>query len=274
MERKLLHVVSDYAQGSLGAGNLQASILSNLPTGWDLIYSSVYNFDTLSAGYLLGQYGLQNEDLRPSELMLFASCSPRFERPRDASGTEREAFYYGTLRNGVRVIAVNSGYTLSFLRGSFSELREIRIENCEAGVQRPRNFLPGIVGHLIAGNTSWLGAELDPLKVISEYPPGVVCYIDSFGNIKTTYTDHDEVIRHIKTQGSGARIRIEINGEVRAATLGIGTTDPLEGDTLFAPQSGAFLNRFWEISCRRADASANFNNPPPGSSIKLMIHQK
>ena len=78
MERKLLHVVSDYAQGSLGAGNLQASILSSLPKGWDLIYSSVYNFDTLSAGYLLGQYGLQNEDLRPSELMLIRTASSRF----------------------------------------------------------------------------------------------------------------------------------------------------------------------------------------------------
>lgn len=273
MERKLLHVISDYAQGSLGAGTLLGVILSSLPRGWDLIHSSVYNFDTISTGYLVAQYGLQNEDLRPAELLIFANCSPRFEGPRDLHGLVSQDIYFARLRSGVRVIGANSGYTLSFVRGSIDELRKLEIDK-QSGPYRLRDILPGIVADIAAGKSSSLGERADPLTIIPDYPHGVISYIDNFGNIKTTYSDHDELIRHIKTQGATARIRIEINGEVRAATLASTSTEPLEGDMVFAPQSGGFINRFWEIFCRRGDASANFNNPPPGTSIKLMIHQK
>lgn len=273
MERKLVHVISDYQQGGLGAGNLHSAIYSTLPSGWDVVLSSVFNYDTISTGYLMAQYGLRQEELRPSDLILFAYCSPRSERRRNSEGDEQEEYLYAKLRNDVRILAVNSGHTLSFVRGNITELRSLDLGKRDDHL-RLHDYLPKVVGDLASNNYEFLGDEVDVQSAVPDFPHGVICYIDNFGNIRTTYRDHDDVIRHVKALGSGARIRVEINGEVRATALASGDSEVLEGDMVFGPEHGGYLNRYWEISCRRGDAAALFNNPPPGSSIKLIIHQR
>ncbi len=258
-------MISDFQPGSLGAGLLTASILTNLPPGWDVLQSSVYNFDTLSAGYLVGQCALQHENLRPQHLVIFASVSPRTE------SRQKESFVHARLRNGIVILALNAGHILSFVRGSIDEFRKVKVES--EGAFQPFDLFPTLVGPAAGRKLEEsLGEELDAFKEIPEAPHGVICYIDNFGNIKTTYREHDDVIKHVKSQGAGTRIRIEINGQVRAAATG--PVDLLEGDMVFAPQAGPYLDRFWGISCRRGDAAAIFNNPPPGSAIKLLVQQR
>ena len=75
---------------------------------------SVTPFDTVSTGFFLAEAAI-NSKLGANQIF-FVNTAPRHDdhKPReDAAG---EKLVYMKLHNGVQIIAVNSGYSLSFVK--------------------------------------------------------------------------------------------------------------------------------------------------------------
>ena len=113
---KLVHVVADYAPGDLAFAEIVSALAHHLPNDFKWHLTSIHSFDTVSTGFVVGQLGMQSPGLRPTETIIYANCAPRKDRKEARQNNEGEGFVYGVLRNGAKVLAVNSGYSLSFVR--------------------------------------------------------------------------------------------------------------------------------------------------------------
>jgi len=262
---KLVHVVADYGAGDLAFSEMISALARHLPSGWDWHATSVDSFDTIAAGFIVAQLGLQDESLRAPQTIIYANSAPRRDRSKPRKNNEGEGLVYGILKTGVPIVVVNSGYSLSFVREAFEGLWTANVE--KGGSQfRSRDIFPPVVGKVAKGEFDFKGKKLDPLKVIPPPPHGVVGYIDSFGNLKTTFRDGDAEIANLQ---SGQKIKVEINGVVRVATIASGSFNVDEGDIAFAPGSSGHDSRFWEVFQRGGNAWATYAKPRIGSQISL-----
>jgi hypothetical protein len=262
---KLVHVVADYGAGDLAFSEMISALARHLPSEWDWHATSVDSFDTIAAGFIVAQLGLQDESLRAPQTIIYANSAPRRDRSKPRKNNEGEGLVYGVLTNGVPIVVVNSGYSMSFVRESLAGLWTANVE--KGGSQfRSRDIFPPVVGKVAKGELDFKGKKLDPLKVIPPPPHGVVAYIDSFGNLKTTYRDGHEELKNLE---AGQKIKVEINGVVRVATVATGSFNVDEGDIAFAPGSSGHDRRFWEVFQRGGNAWATYAKPRVGSQINL-----
>ena len=112
----LIHIVADYSPGDLAFGEMVSALLKQLPDNYDVWGTSVASFDTIALGFEVAQLGLQNEALRPTNTLIYANCAPRRDLTEARKSNEGEGILYGVLANGVPILVVNSGYSLSFVR--------------------------------------------------------------------------------------------------------------------------------------------------------------
>ena len=259
----LLHVVCDYGSGDLAFAEVYSAIRRQLPSEYQIHFSSVGSFETIPTGFIVAQLGLQDESLRPTEMMIFANCAPRKDRTEARSNNEGEGLLYAVLDNGVAVFAVNSGYSLSFVRDRIKELYAVAVGN--GGSQfRSRDTFPVPLGLALKGDMSFKKEALIPRNVIPDMPRGVLGYVDSFGNLKTTYRDGDKELSNLNP---GDRVSLLINGIEISATVASGSFNVHEGELAFAPGSSGHDRRFWEIFQRGGSAWQTFRKPRPGSII-------
>lgn len=262
---KIVHVVADYGAGDLAFTEMISALARHLPPGWDWHATSVDSFDTIAAGFIVAQLGMQDESLRAPQTIIYANSAPRRDRSRARKNNEGEGLVYGILKSGVPIVVVNSGHSLSFVRDSLEGLWSANVE--KGGSQfRSRDIFPPVVGMVAKGEYGFKGKKLDPMKVIPPPPVGVVGYIDSFGNLKTTYREGDTETVSLQP---GQKIKVEINGVVRVATVASGSFNIDEGDIAFAPGSSGHSKRFWEIFQRGGNAWATYAKPRVGSQINL-----
>jgi hypothetical protein len=262
---KIVHVVADYGAGDLAFSEMISALARHIPKDWDWHATSVDSFDTIAAGFIVAQLGLQNESLRAPETIIYANSAPRRDRSKPRKNNEGEGLVYGLLKNGVPVVVVNSGYSMSFVRESLEGLWVADVD--KGGSQfRSRDIFPPVVGKVAKKEFDFRGKKLDPMKVIPAPPHGVVAYIDSFGNLKTTYREGDAELKNLQP---GQKIKVEINGVVRVATVATGSFNVDEGDIAFAPGSSGHERRFWEVFQRGGDAWATYAKPRVGSQISL-----
>jgi len=254
---KIVHVIADYAAGDLAFSEMSAALAAHLPNGWTWIQTPVDSFNTVATGFTLAQLGLQ--DL-PLDRIVFANCAPRQDAHEARRDNQGEGLLYGVLSSGVPVLVVNSGYSLSFVRGDLRELWSTNVP--DSGSQfRSRDVFPPFVGKLARGEMDFLREKLDPAAVIPDAPVGVIGYIDSFGNLKTTYRDMQ--LR------DGQRVTVSINGIRRTATVATGSFSVREGDIAFAPGSSGHDCRFWEVFQRGGSAALTFGSPRVGAPVGL-----
>lgn len=257
---KIVHVIADYAAGDLAFSEMSAALAAHLPEGWTWIQTPVESFNTVATGFTLAQLALQSVPLRPAQTIVYANCAPRQDAAEARRDNQGEGLLYGVLNNGVPVVAVNSGYSLSFVRGDLRELRQTHAP--DSGSQfRSRDVFPPFVGKVARGELDFLGPRLDPASVIPDAPMGVIGYIDSFGNLKTTYRD-------MRLQ-DGQRVTVSINGIRRTATVATGSFHVREGDIAFAPGSSGHDCRFWEVFQRGGSAALTFGSPRVGAPVGL-----
>jgi hypothetical protein len=242
-----------------------AALSAQVPHDARFHLTSVGSFETIAQGFVLAQLGLADTDLRPENMIIFANCAPRKDRRAARANNEGEGLLYGVLRGGVKVVVVNSGYSLSFVREDLDELWSVHVKD-DGSQFRSRDYFPEIVGKATGGELSFKQGRLDPLSVIPDIPKEVIGYIDSFGNLKTTIRVGDE---RAATFNSGERIRAIIGGTVRTATVATGSFNVMEGDLAFAPGSSGHGRRFWEFFQRGGSAWADFGRPPIGSKIVI-----
>ncbi len=261
----LVHLICDYAPNDLAWAEIMASVSARLPNGVRTHLTTVGSFETVATGFVVAQLGLADKELRPEQLILFANCAPRKDRRDARADNEGEGLLYGVLKNGVQVIAVNSGYSLSFVRADFDELWSVDVKN-EGSQFRSRDFYPRILGQAAARDLSFKRHRLDPIELIPEPPSRVIGYVDSFGNLKTTIRSGDPLTTAF---APGERIKVVIGHVVRTATVATGSFNVMEGDLAFAPGSSGYDRRFWEFFQRGGSAASEFGHPAVGTKIQI-----
>lgn len=260
-----LHIVCDYAPGDMAWSEVLSALSAKMPPDTRIHMTSVHSFDTVATGFVVQQISCASDELRPENMLVFANCAPRRDRKDPRQHNEGEGFLYGKLKNGVQLLAVNSGYSLSFVRDEFTELWSTNAE--EHGSQfRSRDFFPRIIGEALNGNFSFLLHKLDAASLIPNEPRDVIGYVDSFGNLKTTYREGDPFLASLK---EGQRIKVTIGSIIRAATVTTGSFNVMEGDLAFAPGSSGHERRFWELFKRGGSAWSEFAQPAVGTQVKI-----
>lgn len=267
---KLIHLIMDYGPNDMATSEILDRLSSSVPDSYRFNVTSVPSFNTVATGFIVAQLGLVE---RPGgwngSRILYINCAPRKDRGAARENNEGEGLLYGVLKNGAKVIAVNSGYSLSLIRTQFRELYETNIKK-DGSQFRSRDNFPPLVGAVAqeAGLKPFLGITLDPGKVIPEMPAGLVGYIDSFGNLKTTWRLSDPILSKFQP-GQKVQVRIEGGSNVRTATVATGSFNINEGELALAPGSSGYDDRFWELFQRGGSAAAELGIPVPGAKIEI-----
>lgn len=263
--QKLIHMIMDYAPGDLACAEVVSALAAQIPGDYHWHITSVQSFDTISTGFVLAQLGSQGDALRPKDTIIYANCAPRKDRREARNNNEGEGLLLGILKSGVRVIVVNSGFSLSFVRDDLAELWTLKVD--AGGSQfRSRDNFPRLVGQVARGEEGFLGEKLDPQEVIPEPPVSSIGYIDSFGNLKTTIRNSAEMVAGLT---AGERVTIEIGGVKMTATVAAGSFNVQEGDIAFAPGSSGHGDKYWEIFQRGGSAWHTYKKPRPGTPIVI-----
>jgi hypothetical protein len=164
-------------------------------------------------------------------------------------------------------MAVNSGYSLSFVREDLAELWKITVDT--GGSQfRSRDNFPQLVGRAARGQIDFLVEKLSPTDVIPPPPPAAVGYIDSFGNLKTTMRDGAVELKGLEP---GQRVMVSINDVEMAVTVASGSFNVQEGDIALSPGSSGHGCKYWEIFQRGGSAWQTYRKPRPGSHISIRV---
>jgi hypothetical protein len=260
-----VHLICDYAPGDMAWAEIRSVFTSKLGVNVRLHATAVKSFDTISTGFVLAQLSLAPEELRAKKLLVFANTAPRKDRTVPRHNNEGEGLLYARLKNDVIVLAVNSGYSLSFVRDDIVELWSTNV--VEEGSQfRSRDYFPIIVGKVTADDLSCLVHKLTVNENIPPPPTNAIAYIDSFGNIKTTMRTGDKIVSSLI---SGMRVRVRIGSIVRGATVATGSFNVMEGDLAFSPGSSGHQGRYWELFTRSGSAWEEFGRPAPTSEVTI-----
>lgn len=263
---RLIHIVADYGPGDLAFSELTSAIAHHLSDGFHIQATPVPSFDTLGTGFCVAQLGLQIEELRAQKTIIFANCAPRQDRREERKNNDGESLLYGVLRNGVPILVVNSGYSLSFVRDDLRELRSVNVSS-EGSQFRSRDIFPRVVGMIANGDLSGAGEPLSPPESIPEVPSGVIAYRDSFGNLKTTYREGSAQIAELRP---GQEIRIRVGSFTESAKVASGSFNVKEGEVAFAPGSSGHDRRFWEVFKRGHSAFEAFHYPSIGQRVEIL----
>jgi hypothetical protein len=262
-----VQLICDYAPGDLAWAEVFSAFAAKLPESARMHFTTVASFDTIGTGFTLAQLGLGDKELRPENLMIFANCAPRKDTRQARPNNEGEGLLFATLRNGVQILAVNSGYSLSFIKDDIQELWSTNVQ--EQGSQfRSRDYFPQIVGQAARGDYSYINHQLDAQSTIPDLPKEVIGYVDSFGNIKTTFRVGDDSTSQLT---AGSRLKVQIGSTIRTATVATGSFSVMEGDLAFAPGSSGHDRRYWELFQRGGSAWFEYRKPATGSKVTFEI---
>lgn len=227
---------------------------------------SVPIFDTYATGFVLGQ--LANNHPFGRSQMFYVNTAPRKDDTAARSNDGGEGLAYVRLKNGVRIVAVNSGFSLSFVAPLAEEIRRI---NCSsAGSQfRSRDVFPQPFGLIAHGDESLL--QEDIRSHIPAIPESVICYTDGFGNLKTSIDA--TVLRGL----GGKHAIVTINGQAHEAMIGEGIFSVPEGTLVLSAGSSGWTHpdgtekRFVECVWRGHSASQLFGHPVGGSIVQWTL---
>jgi hypothetical protein len=223
---------------------------------------SVPAFDTFQTGFMLAQTAI-NSKLGDKHLF-FVNTAPRHDSAKPRKDSAGEGLVYLRLTNGVRIVAVNSGCSLSLVRDAAAEARIVSVAN--AGSQfRSRDFYPTILGEIAHNDYGSITAKK---AKIPDMPDNVVGFVDGYGNLKCT-VDPQKLEKHI-----GDYLGVEINGVRHFVKAGRSIFDVPDGYLCMAKGSSGWIlpngkkRAFAEIVRRSGNAFRDFNKPRGGASIR------
>jgi hypothetical protein len=267
-DRLYVRVIGDY--GDLGdmafaevADRLDAQ-LDGIP-GIDVSMrlTSVSVFDTIATGFSLAQLAI-NSPLGAKHIF-YVNTAPRKDKLDSRQNNEGEGLVYAELQNGVRIVAVNSGYSLTLVKPFATKILKLNVSN--AGSQfRSRDNFPLAFGAVLRGENDIFGEDVS-MHVPDDFPKDVVAYTDGYGNLKCAVNPKDLESR------KGERVTVEINGREQVALVGGGIFDVVDGEYCFAKGSSGWTLpngdkvEFAEVIKRGGNASKSFGSPPGGIKV-------
>lgn len=225
--------------------------------------SSVPAFDTVATGFKLAQLAINHR--MGDRQFFYVNTAPRKDDLSARGNNAGEGLAYAKLKNGVQIVAVNSGYSLSFIKQHATMIRTI---NCSAeGSQfRSRDVFPAAFGLILHGDYSQLGADI--INDIPDAPDNVVCYTDGYGNLKTAL-DASTLEAH-----DGKKLPLTINGITLDVHVGQGIFSVPDGEMVLSAGSSGWTRtdgtRFKAVECvlRGGSAAEKFNLPKGGATVK------
>ena len=259
----LVHIIADYGTGDLAFAEVVQRIKIHLPDA-EPILVPVPPFCTLAAGFCIAQLGLH---AAPPGSLIYHNVAPREDDEAIRRGNAGERLAYARLPTGVRVIGVNSGYSLSFIKDVADKFRWAA-SPAEGSQFRSRDVFPQAAAAIALGLPTALGDEIDA-HVLPSPPSSVIAYVDGYGNLKTTIAYDAEKIRQ------GTRIGVRVNGHEHEATVSDGAFAVRHGELAFAPGSSGWPKalgkevRWIEIFLRGGNAWELFGRPAIGSVVSI-----
>jgi len=259
----LIHIIADYGHGDLAFAEVVQRIRMYLPDA-EPVLTPVPPFATLAAGFCIAQLAL---NAAPPGTIVYHNVAPRQDDAAARDENAGEALTYARLATGVRVIGVNAGHALSFVRDAAEELRLAAAP--DAGSQfRSRDLFPQAAAAIALGGPDALGAELDPASVPA-VPEGRIAYVDGYGNLKTT----------VRADRSGveedAAVLVRIGDRDLEATATPGSFAVEDGAIAFAPGSSGWTTpdgdevRWMEVFLRGGNAWEAFGRPSVGLELTI-----
>ncbi len=259
----LVHIIADYGAGDLAFAEVVQRIKIHLPDA-EPVLLPVPPFCTLAAGFCIAQLGLH---VAPPGSLIYHNVAPREDDKAIRVGNAGERLAYARLPTGVRVVGVNSGYSLSFIKDVAEKLRWAS-SSAEGSQFRSRDVFPQAAAAIALGLPAALGEEIDAHTLPSP-PSSVIAYVDGYGNIKTTIAYDAKKVRQ------GMRIGVRINDREREAMVSDGTFAVRHGELAFAPGSSGWVTRqngevrWMEIFLRGGNAWDLFERPAIGSAVSV-----
>ncbi|WP_218079798.1 SAM hydrolase/SAM-dependent halogenase family protein [Anthocerotibacter panamensis] len=260
----LIHLIADYGTGDPAFAEVTQQLLVALP-GARVSWVSVPPFSTLATGFWIAQLGLNRG---PTNRVIYHNCAPRQDDLDARWDNEGERLTYARLPNGVLVIGVNSGYSLSFIKEHAGAMYGVSV--ARGGSQfRSRDIFPPAVASLAQGDFSLLGAALEP-EVIPDVPPNRVAWIDGYGNLKTTIPATAVALP------PQTRVVLRVGDTVSDAVYSDGSFKVPEGTLAFAPGSSGWSHRgtkvLWmELFLRGGSAWERFNRPRINQTVSWSL---
>lgn len=257
----LIYLIADYGVGDPAFAEVKQRLQMALPQA-QIHELSVLPFSTIATGFWIAQLGLNPG---PADRIIYHNCAPRQDDPEARRDNEGEGLTYALLPNGVKVVGVNAGHTLSFIKDQAKVLHSVNVSR--GGSQfRSRDVFPPAVATIAQGDHSLLGDSLNPNQ-IPDMPLNRIAWVDGYGNIKTT------IPAHTTTLEPETKIVIRIGDVVSDAVYSDGSFRVPEGTLAFAPGSSGWSTangqplRWIELFLRGGSAWERFGRPRVGQTI-------
>lgn len=265
MSKTLIYVIADY-------GDLHdlafAEVAQNLYAETNLDECQIKTFavpafDTVATGFMLAQTAINSR--LGDKHKFYVNTAPRKDDLTPRVKNSGEGLVYAKLYNGVEIVAVNSGYSLSFVKEATDE---VRIINCSRdGSQfRSRDVFPPAFGKIFEGDYSHLGDNI--IDHIPDIPEDSVCYTDGYGNMKCSLsTDFVDGMK-------GQDVIVDVNGYQGVASIADGIFGVSDGQFCISVGSSGWelpngsKRQFVEIVKRGGSAAESFARPFSGTKIK------
>jgi S-adenosylmethionine hydrolase len=259
-----ISLIADYGTGDPAFAEVKQRLLMALPQA-QIHELSVLPFSTLATGFWIAQLGLNPG---PPDRLIYHNCAPRQDDPQARQDNEGEGLTYALLTNGVKVVGVNAGYTLSFIKEQAQSLQVVNVSR--GGSQfRSRDVFPPAAAAIANGDFSVLGDAIDP-RSIPDVPFDRVAWVDGYGNLKTT------IPAHTLTLEPESKLVIRIGDVVSDAIYSDGSFRVPEGTLAFAPGSSGWITpngqtlRWMELFLRGGSAWERFGRPRVNQTITLI----
>ncbi|MBD1890965.1 SAM-dependent chlorinase/fluorinase [Coleofasciculus sp. FACHB-712] len=251
-----ISLIADYGTGDPAFAEVTQRLLMALPSS-QIHCLSVPPFSTLATGFWIAQLGLNPG---PEERLIYHNCAPRQDDPEARQNNEGEGLTYALLPNGVKVVGVFAGYTLSFIKDHAQVLQTVKVSR--GGSQfRSRDVFPNAAAAIAQGDTSYLGEVLNPSQ-IPDAPSDRVAWIDGYGNIKTTIPADT---LNLKPE---EKVVIRVGDVVSDAIYSDGSFRVPQGTLAFSPGSSGWNAakdgkpiRWMELFLRGGNAWERFGKP-------------
>ncbi len=259
-------LIADYGSGDPAFSEVTQRLLMALPQS-QINLLSVPPFSTLATGFWIAQLGLNPG---PANRFVYHNCAPRQDDPEARQNNEGEGLTYALLPNGVKVVGVNAGFTLSFIKHHAKVLQMVNVSR--GGSQfRSRDVFPPAAAAIACDDFSLLGDLLLPDQ-IPDVPLDRVAWIDGYGNIKTTLPAHTVNLE------PEAKVVIRIGDVVSDAIYSDGSFRVAEGTLAFAPGSSGWPGKdggnpqpWMELFLRGGNAWERFGRPRINQKVTLLI---
>lgn len=264
MKDLLVYVIADYGDlHDLAFAEVKQKLYFELQdTHVSISTFSIPAFDTVATGFALAQTAINSR--LGARHKFFVNTAPRKDDLAPRVKNAGEGYAYAKLHNGVEICAVNSGYSLSFIKDAATEIRAV---NCSAaGSQfRSRDIFPPAFGKIARGDYSELGGDIR--AAVPDYPENVVCYTDGYGNMKCSVDP--EGLAPLK----GRDVTLGINGHRQLVRCAEGIFGVADGQFCFSDGSSGWTLpdgrrvKFAEVVQRGGSAAHTFGHPRGGTKV-------